>query len=85
MSEKGVIWEQTVDDGKFVCKVVDLEHEPGKGVLLCRVASTKEIILITTVSLSYGAIFGPDIADVVSWQNLCITAIDYYLETHPVS
>ncbi len=34
------------------------------------------------VVLSYGAIFGPDVADVATWQERCLAVVDN-LQSHP--
>ena len=68
------IWESTVDDGMFKCAVT----RTGKrtGMLTVEDTTQNKTLLEQAVSLSYGAIFGPDIDDVRHWQELCINIID---------
>jgi hypothetical protein len=68
------IWESTVDDGVYECKVV--RNGERTGTLTVLNAITKKVLLRTPVELSYGASFGPDVHDVAYWEELCINAID---------
>jgi hypothetical protein len=82
VSEQGAedfVWQATVDRGTWSCQVVGTGEY--RGVLtVTRVRDGKEI-LQQEVGLSYGAVFGPDVADVAEWQDLSITAIDSYSES----
>lgn len=62
MSNAEVIWESKLDD-KWDCSVIRLTESVGRLV----VCDSQETILNERVSLSYGAVFGPDIADVALW------------------
>ena len=69
-----IIWESTVDDGKFHCSVVRLGEY--KGWLKVFEVATNKVLLECETGLAYGAIFGPDVDDVAYWQETCIGAID---------
>lgn len=73
MSNSEVIWESKLDD-KWDCSVIRLTESTGRLV----VCDDKETILNERVSLSYGAMFGPDIADVTLWQDMCVDIVDKY-------
>lgn len=76
-----VVWQDTVDDGAWLCTVTS-EEDAYRGVLLVTAADTGEVILDRKVGIMYGAPFGPDFADVAEWEDLCIQAIDLYYEEH---
>lgn len=76
-------WEQTVDDGRFTCKVVTTDDKVAyEGDLVVTVTETGEEILRERVGISYGARFGPDVADVNVWGEKCLTVIDSWLMAH---
>jgi len=66
------IWEQTVDQGTYVCYVERLSDYTG----MLYVERSGEEVMKEPVGLSYRALFGPDVADVAEWQERCIEAID---------
>ena len=68
------IWESTVDDGMYECKVKRIAER--EGILTVLNVTNQKTILRTPVELAYGASFGPDVHDVTYWETLCITAID---------
>jgi hypothetical protein len=68
------IWESTVDDGLYECKVKRIAER--EGILTVLNVTTQKTLLRTPVELAYGASFGPDVHDVAYWQELCINAID---------
>jgi len=68
------IWESTVDDGLYECKVKRIAER--EGILTVLNVTTQKTLLRTPVELAYGASFGPDVHDVTYWQELCINAID---------
>jgi hypothetical protein len=68
------IWESTVDDGLYECKVNRIGER--KGTLTVLNITTQKTLLRTPVELAYGASFGPDVHDVAYWEELCINAID---------
>jgi hypothetical protein len=68
-----MIWESDLDD-KYKCTVERTSERTG----LLRVVETgtSRVLLEKQVGLSYGAQFGPDMADVAEWQELCVEAVD---------
>jgi len=68
------IWESTVDNGLYECKVKRIAER--EGILTVLNVTTQKTLLRTPVELAYGASFGPDVHDVTYWQELCINAID---------
>ena len=69
-----LVWHNTVDGGAWDCRVV--RNGPGTGTLFVTRVLTGEVVLDQVVTLSYGAIFGPDVADVQGWEVMSIRAID---------
>jgi hypothetical protein len=72
-----VVWEGTVDDGRFACKVERIDQDHGR--LTARVAESGEVLLDKTVALYFGAVFGPDVSDLGQWMPECIAAIDAWI------
>ena len=70
------IWYGTVDNGQWECRVEGDPDERYRGRLKVNNTTSGEVILDDQVTLAYGAMFGPDVADVAEWQERCITAID---------
>lgn len=69
-----VVWENTVDQGAW--QVMVERTEPYQGLLtIVRTSDGKEV-LREEVVLAYDALFGPDVADLASWQARCIEVID---------
>lgn len=73
------VWNQTVDSGKFTCRVIGDEVNNYRGKLIVTVTETGKVLLEEDVGISYGAPFGPDVADVQDWQDKCIAVIDAYI------
>ena len=73
MSNSEIIWESKLDD-TWDCKVIRESDYQGRLV----VSDNDEVILNETVSLAYGATFGPDISDVAQWQDMCVDVVDKY-------
>lgn len=68
------IWESRLDD-KYDVYVV--EDEGGATVCL----ELEGVILAEEpTTLSYGAIFGPDVSDVQGWQNWAVDVVDNQLQ-----
>ena len=67
------IWESKLDD-KWDCFVIRTSESTGQLI----VSDNKDVILRENVSLAYGAVFGPDISDVVLWQDKCVDVVDKY-------
>lgn len=72
-----VIWTGTVD-GRWRCEVT---RKDGRQGVLAIYDTTSDDDPVrpsyeVNVDLSYGATFGPDVADVLHWQQLCEEFID---------
>jgi hypothetical protein len=70
------IWKNTVDGGEYVCSVIRHEKDLYKGYLFVVRVEDGKVLLNKEVPVSYGAIFGPDVADLYDWEEQCIGAID---------
>lgn len=70
MSED-TIWSANLDD-KYVCAVTRLDESRGR----LTVKDGERTLLDEVVGLAYGAMFGPDIDDVLDWQDKCVAAVD---------
>lgn len=67
------IWQAKLDS-IYQCQVTRLNERQGQLSVLNE--STGETLLNATVPLAYGAAFGPDIAGVASWQDMCVSVVD---------
>lgn len=76
--DRDVIWDQTLDNGTFRVQVLGTSN--GTGHLVVTKEDDGTVLHEEDVALAYGAIFGPDVADVTAWQNITIRAVDEYLE-----
>lgn len=67
-------WQSDLD-GHYDVRVLRTE-KTHVGTL--RITDTRDgtVLLEETVSVSYGAVFGPDIADIELWQQRAITVVD---------
>lgn len=71
-----VVWFSRLD-GRYLVEVVRDEEDGNSGFL--RVfdhENDDKLLLNNRTGLSYGAAFGPDVADVAAWQEAVIRAID---------
>lgn len=68
-----VVWDCSLDD-KYRCVVERIDHY--NGTLKMYDYDGKKLLLEERVGLSYGALFGPDVADVAVWQQRCIEEAD---------
>ena len=68
-----IIWEGRFDD-RYQCRVT--RKGDYQGILTVTDEQTKEQLLEEEVSLSYGAIVGPDIFDVQEWQSRSTEIVD---------
>lgn len=76
MKVTDAVWSSDIDDGEFSAQVIqDGEHT---GLFTVIVNDTDEELISERVTLSYGAIFGPDADDVEEWKRRAIEAIDEY-------
>ena len=70
------VWESELDE-RYVVKVVRLA--PYQGQL--QIWDGGEVLHTEPVSLSYDALFGPDVGDVYQWQELAVRFIDGWRNT----
>lgn len=73
--EPQIIWENTVDHGTWHCKVVRTGDYTGR-LTVSRMIPDGETILDEEVTLSFRAVFGPDVSDLGLWQDKVLAAID---------
>lgn len=73
MSEVNYVWQSRLDK-KYHCSVTRLSER--KGQLKIVDEENQNVLLDKEVGLSYGAIFGPDVDDVRTWEEDCINVID---------
>lgn len=74
MKQVNTIWSQELDGGLYRCSVVRRSHDLGDLTIW---DSVFEVIHREIVALAYGALFGPDVDDVFTWQERCIEVIDH--------
>lgn len=74
-----VIWDQTLDGGRFRCWVEQNGENGYSGTLRVDVTDTGETILATQVGISYQARFGPDAGDVEEWKQRSLTRVDEWV------
>jgi len=68
------VWSATLDD-RYLCEVERTGEYTGE--LIIRDTQQNGLELKReAVGLSYQALFGPDVADVATWQNLAIDFVD---------
>jgi hypothetical protein len=70
------VWHATIDGHMFAARVVRVPGNEDLGVLTAWVAATGAVLLTRRVPFAYGALFGPDVDDVVEWQSWVLEAID---------
>jgi hypothetical protein len=69
--QDNVVWTSTLD-GKYE---VTVTHTDGyHGVLT--ISEGTEVLHRESVGLSYGAMFGPDLADVADWRRIAVEFVD---------
>lgn len=69
--EHNVVWTSTLD-GKYEVTVTRSDDYVGELTI-----SEGDLVLHReTVGLSYGATFGPDVADVAEWQRIAVEFAD---------
>lgn len=71
-----IIWESKLDE-IYDCKVTRISENKGK---LTIVDQFNRPLFDREVGLLYGALFGPDIDDVLYWEELCVQFIDKLVE-----
>lgn len=72
--DANTVWQNTVDGGTWGAKVV--RTKPYTGILTVWHVESGDEILSEEVGLMADALFGPDVDDVLSWQEKAIDAID---------
>lgn len=65
------IWTSTLD-GQYAVKVTRLAGYRGE----LTIHQGEKLIHKEAVGLAYGAVFGPDIEDVATWQEMAIKVVD---------
>lgn len=70
-----LIWANQVDK-KYDCRVDSDEGDTHLGKL--KISLNGEVLHTESVTISYGAPFGPDAADVHRWCDICISFVDRY-------
>ena len=78
-TEPSTVW-QSMLDGRYDVRVTRTEHTH-LGILKITDTRDGRVVLEESVPLSYGAMFGPDIFDVQTWQERGIAVIDTLLKT----
>lgn len=68
-----IVWSARLDQ-KYQVSVEGDPEDGYKGTL--RIADGDKVLLEEPVGLSYGALFGPDVSDVVAWQERAVQFID---------
>ena len=68
-----LIWESTLD-GRYKCSVT--RNSQYSGQLKIFDEELNKVLLDEEVRLSYGAAFGPDVADVNLWEDRIISIVD---------
>lgn len=71
--EPQIVWKATLDD-RYCCVVTRTGDRTGRYTVTD--TETDDELLSEEVELSYGAKFGPDVADVRRWQDLAVEAVD---------
>jgi hypothetical protein len=66
-----VVWSTTLDS-IYQIKVVRTNEYSGE----ISISKNGKEIKKTAVPLAYGAIFGPDLSDVMNWQNWSVAVVD---------
>lgn len=69
-----MVW-QSLLDGRYDVRVTRTDH-PYRGTLTVQDTEAGETLLTEEVSLSYGAAFGPDVADVEAWADRAVRVVD---------
>ena len=70
------VWVGTVDDGAWSVEVRRTGDYTGELLIWDLRGRDPEPVHSENVTLSYQALFGPDVADVAEWQDKAIAIID---------
>jgi hypothetical protein len=68
------VWESKLDQ-LWDCRVERTGEREGR-LIVSRLDDPTVVILNEETGLSYGAIFGPDVADIAMWRDKCTAAVD---------
>jgi hypothetical protein len=71
-----VIYENTIDHGRFGIRVVGTSHGSYTGMLAVWVVEPYKTLLSMTVQLNYAPGNDPDPNDIADWQTLAVRTID---------
>jgi hypothetical protein len=70
---KQIIWESSLDQDKYNVTVERIDADHGQLVVLEN--CTGKEVMSEKVTLAYGAQFGPDYADILTWQEMVVSRI----------
>jgi len=77
--DKPIVWKAELDH-TWDIKVYRTD-DSYKGTLVMKNKETNQTVLNEEVSLSFGAMFGPDVSDVAVWQGKCLQVADEQIQT----
>ena len=63
-------------DKKWLIEVTSSEDSQYRGTLTIRDKDSESVVFTQEVGISYGAIFGPDVDDVRTWQTIALGYVD---------
>lgn len=66
-----IVWEAKLDQ-IYQCKT----ERTGESTGILKIEEDDRVLFEKPVTLSFGALFGPDIADVQEWEQTCIDFVD---------
>ncbi len=69
--QDNVVWTSTLD-GKYEVTVTRTSDYHGE----LTISESNQVLHREDVGLSYGAIFGADVADVADWQRIAVEFVD---------
>jgi hypothetical protein len=69
--QDNVVWTSTLD-GKYEVTVTRSDDYQGE----LTISESNQVLHREAVGLSYGAIFGPDVADVADWRRITVEFVD---------
>lgn len=73
-----LVWS-TVIDKKYHCRVWRNEHNVYHGRYIITDIETGKVWYDKPTSLAYGSVFGPDVSDVVEWEEIAIEVVDEWV------
>ena len=69
--QDNVVWTSTLD-GRYKVTVTRTDDYHGE----LTISEGNQVLHRESVGLSYGAIFGPDLADVADWRRIAVEFVD---------